>query len=46
MGAAPHLLAAHVAGLIFGLDLSLSGMPDLARSQGFPDVTAAIGAGA
>lgn len=39
MSAVPRLLAALAAGLIFGFGLSLSGMLDPARVQGFLDVT-------
>ena len=39
---AARLLAALAAGLIFGLGLSLSGMLDPARVQGFLDVTGAF----
>ena len=42
MSAALRLLAALAAGLIFGLGLSLSGMLDPARVQGFLDVTGAF----
>ncbi|MCJ2081524.1 YeeE/YedE family protein [Methylobacterium sp. J-090] len=42
MNAALRLLAALATGLIFGLGLSLSGMLDPARVQGFLDVTGAF----
>ncbi|MGU3361990.1 DUF6691 family protein [Methylobacterium sp. M6A4_1b] len=42
MSAALRLLSALAAGLIFGLGLSLSGMLDPARVQGFLDVTGAF----
>ena len=40
-GSVPRLAAALAAGLVFGLGLSLSGMLDPARVQGFLDVTGA-----
>ena len=41
MNAAPRIVAALAAGLIFGLGLSLSGMLDPTRVRGFLDVTGA-----
>ena len=41
-GPAPRLAAALAMGLVFGLGLSLSGMLDPARVQGFLDVTGAV----
>jgi hypothetical protein len=45
MNAALRLLAVLAAGLIFGLGLSLSGMLEPARVQGFLDVTGAFDIG-